>query len=262
MRRIRAPKPGVRNTGPRKQRRAAVISFSLARPALVRFRIQRVAPSCTFIGTFAVRGHAGVNRVRFAGRFRGRPLPPGTYTLRATALRNGRYVFLGRTRIVIVPAGVDVDSARPQPSTCRSGSSGATATATATASGDAGAADMATEAEGREDENLAGGASGGGGGGEASVSGTAGEAVAGTGGSPRDGRMPGISNPFEDAPAWLQPLLLAALALAIVALLAAAVPVAAVRPAGVAPAVERRRTELALFGALVLGAVAVTALVL
>jgi hypothetical protein len=71
-----------------------------------------------------------------------------------------------------------------------------------------------------------------------------------------------IANPFERAPAWLQPLLLVALALAILALLAAALPATAVRPAGAAPVVERRRTELALLGALVLGVVAIAALVL
>jgi hypothetical protein len=34
------------------------------------------------VATFAVRGHEGVNRVRFFGEVERRPLPPGTYVLR------------------------------------------------------------------------------------------------------------------------------------------------------------------------------------
>ena len=41
----------------------------------------RVYPSCKRLGSFTVRAHAGVNRVRFRGRFRGRALPAGGYRL-------------------------------------------------------------------------------------------------------------------------------------------------------------------------------------
>ena len=41
----------------------------------------RVYPSCKRLGSFTVRAHAGVNRVRFRGRFRGRALAPGGYRL-------------------------------------------------------------------------------------------------------------------------------------------------------------------------------------
>jgi hypothetical protein len=41
----------------------------------------RVYPSCERLGSFTVRAHAGVNRVRFRGRFRGRALPAGGYRL-------------------------------------------------------------------------------------------------------------------------------------------------------------------------------------
>jgi hypothetical protein len=37
-------------------------------------------------GRFAVRGRLGLNRLRFSGRVRGRPLAPGTYVLRAVAV--------------------------------------------------------------------------------------------------------------------------------------------------------------------------------
>ena len=39
-------------------------------------------PSCERVGSFAVRGRAGINRIPFRGRVRGRPLPDGTYRLR------------------------------------------------------------------------------------------------------------------------------------------------------------------------------------
>jgi hypothetical protein len=55
--------------------------FRLSRPAVLRITIVRVYPSCERIGSFKVRAHAGVNRIRFRGRFRGRALPAGGYRL-------------------------------------------------------------------------------------------------------------------------------------------------------------------------------------
>jgi hypothetical protein len=48
---------------------------------VLRITIVRVYPSCERIGSFKVRAHAGVNLVRFRGRFRGRALPAGGYRL-------------------------------------------------------------------------------------------------------------------------------------------------------------------------------------
>ena len=47
-----------------------------------------LSPSGRFAtaGRFAVRGKLGLNRLRFSGRVRGRPLAPGTYVLRAVAV--------------------------------------------------------------------------------------------------------------------------------------------------------------------------------
>ena len=53
----------------------------LTKPAVLRVTIVRVFPSCKLIGSFNVRAHAGVNRIRFRGRFRGRALPVGGYRL-------------------------------------------------------------------------------------------------------------------------------------------------------------------------------------
>ncbi len=55
--------------------------FRLSRPAVLRITIVRVYPSCKRLGSFKVRAHAGVNRIRFRGRFRGRALPAGGYRL-------------------------------------------------------------------------------------------------------------------------------------------------------------------------------------
>jgi hypothetical protein len=55
--------------------------FRLSRPAVLRVTIVRVYPSCKRLGSFVVRAHAGVNRVRFRGRLRGRALPEGGYRL-------------------------------------------------------------------------------------------------------------------------------------------------------------------------------------
>jgi hypothetical protein len=48
---------------------------------VLRFTVVRVYPTCERIGSFRVRAHAGVNRVKFRGRLQGRPLAEGTYRL-------------------------------------------------------------------------------------------------------------------------------------------------------------------------------------
>jgi hypothetical protein len=58
---------------------------------------------CGLVASFSVHGHAGVNRLRFAGRIRGRRLPPGTYRIRgrsrgSTVLLEKLVVGSGRSR--------------------------------------------------------------------------------------------------------------------------------------------------------------------
>jgi hypothetical protein len=67
-------RPGRKNGG-------TTVVFKLRRPMLLRLRIVRVFPTCEVVGSFRFRGREGVNRVPFRGRFRGRPLPNGTYRL-------------------------------------------------------------------------------------------------------------------------------------------------------------------------------------
>jgi hypothetical protein len=96
-----------------------VLRFVLSRPALVEFIVLRVAPDCKQVGRFRVVGRAGVNRVPFTGRLRGRFLPPGTYRIRARTLPRGR--ALAETRLVIFerkPHAAELRAARAA-NTCR-----------------------------------------------------------------------------------------------------------------------------------------------
>jgi hypothetical protein len=60
-----------------------------ARPGATAGARRAVAPAAS--GRFSVRGRRGLNRLRFSGRVRGRPLAAGAYVLRAVAVdRAGR----------------------------------------------------------------------------------------------------------------------------------------------------------------------------
>jgi hypothetical protein len=86
----------------RRGRAGTGLRFRLSRGALVRFEVVRGAgapedfapkawraPSTG--GRFSVRGRRGLNRLRFSGRVRGRPLAEGAYVLEAIAVdRTGR----------------------------------------------------------------------------------------------------------------------------------------------------------------------------
>lgn len=88
-----------------KRVRAAILTFRLPKRSVVVFEVQRLAPACTSFGTFRVRGHAGKNRIRFAGRIRGHLLPAGTYELRARGLPQVR------VRVAIMPRGSSASDA-------------------------------------------------------------------------------------------------------------------------------------------------------
>jgi hypothetical protein len=69
-------------------RRGAIVSFRLDEAATVTFTVQRMASKHRFKalrGSFRVKGHRGLNRLRFTGRIRHHALRPGKYrlTLRA-----------------------------------------------------------------------------------------------------------------------------------------------------------------------------------
>jgi hypothetical protein len=78
----------------------AALRFRLSRPAQVRFEVLPASPAVDFApkrwtarpdARFSARGRRGLNRLRFSGRVRGRPLAAGPYVLRAVAVdRAGR----------------------------------------------------------------------------------------------------------------------------------------------------------------------------
>jgi hypothetical protein len=94
---VRASKSVVR---PGRRDGGTTLVFTLKKGTVVSFTIVRVYPSCERIGSFSVRAHAGVNRVRFPGRLRGRPLAEGTYRLVAHA--RGQEAAAATVTIVVV----------------------------------------------------------------------------------------------------------------------------------------------------------------
>ncbi|MBA3733959.1 MAG: hypothetical protein H0W90_01990 [Actinobacteria bacterium] len=55
--------------------------FRLRHAGRVRFTVVEVFPLCRVVGSFTVRGHAGINRFRFSGRVHGKRLPVATYQI-------------------------------------------------------------------------------------------------------------------------------------------------------------------------------------
>jgi hypothetical protein len=84
---VRSTRPTVR---PDRKDGATTIVFRLAKPAVVHFTIVRVYPTCERVGAFRVRAHAGVNKVEWRGRLKGRPLDEGTYRLLVRARGAGQ----------------------------------------------------------------------------------------------------------------------------------------------------------------------------
>jgi hypothetical protein len=246
---LRAPRPYVL----RGRKRAAILSFRLPRRSLVVFEVSQLAPVCRPIGLFRVRGRAGMNRVRFAGRVAGRTLRPGTYELRARGL------VRARVRVVILPRGATAASATEAlaANACPSEAGSASASlAAATASpltsssagGDAAAAGTSTTAAG--------------------VAGVSESEPPLNGDSPASGEERsaggalGVFSPPDTAVGTLAfALLLAGIAAAILLLGAASLPQTAARDPRLATLVADRRLELALAGTMTLFLVTVAYLV-
>jgi hypothetical protein len=100
--RLSTPRPFLSFKGP-KARRAAIIVFRLRHSARVRFTVLQVFPLCRVVGTFTVRGHAGLNRFHFNGRVHGKRLDPGTYQI---GLRTKRGRLLRVTVAIFSAAGI------------------------------------------------------------------------------------------------------------------------------------------------------------
>ena len=78
----------------RRGRAGAALRFRLTGPATVRLAVvaipESTAPAPAATPWLSVRGRRGLNRLRFSGRLRGRPLAPGPYRLLAQAIDRGR----------------------------------------------------------------------------------------------------------------------------------------------------------------------------
>ena len=96
--RLRLARDWISRSGPHRHRRTTLV-FVLRRPALVEFVVVQVSPACRRIGTFRVRGHRGVNRVRLGGRVAHHLLGPGTYRIVARRGLGGKVVD---TQLVVV----------------------------------------------------------------------------------------------------------------------------------------------------------------
>jgi hypothetical protein len=82
--------------------RVTTFKLRLRSNSRVVFRVVQVSPVCRDAGSFAIHGHAGLNRVRFKGRVHGQALAAGTYVITARARRGA----LLRVVLVIVDSGV------------------------------------------------------------------------------------------------------------------------------------------------------------
>jgi hypothetical protein len=121
-------RPWIGTTGA-KQRRTTTFTFVLQHSGRVVFTVNQVSPACVGIGHFTVAGHAGLNRVRFAGVVHGRRLVPGTYRI---AIRTASGRVLRRVTLVVVdgsaPSRAELRSLRAA-NTCEAGSGTASTTA-------------------------------------------------------------------------------------------------------------------------------------
>jgi hypothetical protein len=79
------------------RRRSVTLAFRLGQRHRVRFVVTQLSPVCRPIGSFGVRGRAGVNRVRLRARVGRRRLGPGTYRLVA---RVGSQTLFGVRMVV------------------------------------------------------------------------------------------------------------------------------------------------------------------
>jgi hypothetical protein len=91
------------------------ITFHLTAPATVVLLVHGPSPSCGLAGRKVVTLGKGVSRVRFLGRFHGRPLAPGTYGITMVARRHGSSTMLGRLAIAVVPPGQRIRKSAARP---------------------------------------------------------------------------------------------------------------------------------------------------
>jgi hypothetical protein len=101
-------------------RRGTVISFRLRAGGAV---VLVVRSGCVVLGQKHVRGHGGLNRVRFDGRLHGHALAPGVYRISVVVDRHGRRTTVGSVAVQVVSPGSHVSGrVPPQAAGCAAGS--------------------------------------------------------------------------------------------------------------------------------------------
>ncbi|MFL5946335.1 MAG: hypothetical protein ACJ74C_13010 [Gaiellaceae bacterium] len=230
-------RPWIGTEGPKK-RRTTTLTFVLPDAAVVIFTVNQLSPACVGIGHFSYRGHAGLNRVRFAGRVHGQPLAPGTYRISARTA-DGRTVR--RVTLVVVdgPAptrdelrtlraanvcGSDDGTASYATASTSSGPSGGSSAAPAHALPSAAGPDLPPSIAAPDAPGISGGV---------------------------------LASSVEQTARAVRPLLVALLAIAIVLLALASAPRVAVAGGRTNDLLARHRMEIAALGAVALVATAV-----
>jgi hypothetical protein len=115
---LRASRKKFKNVRERGEPYGTTLSFWLNRRGIVRLVIRREAPICDAIGIVTLRAEPGLNRVRFLGRWKRKPLPPGTYSVTGVVVRGGGVRSIGTVRLAIVGHSQDTDDARVRRSRC------------------------------------------------------------------------------------------------------------------------------------------------
>ena len=231
--RLPASRSWIATKGP-KSRRQTILTFVLPRAGLIVFTVRQVSPVCRIAERFVVRGHRGVNRIRFPRPSSRLELAAGTYRISAHAFR-GR--FVRRMTLVVVGAG------KPSPLQIAAARSADVCAP--------GPAFRALSTGGSSSGELAGGSS-------AQVSTLTPEPQT-AGPSLHAGGVLGAS--VEKTARAIRPLLVGLLALAIVLLGVASLPRVATPESRAGDLLATHRSEIAGLGAAALVAVVITFLV-
>jgi hypothetical protein len=99
---VRPTRTRFSSRGPAAER-GTVLRFRLRKPGAVVIVVRNA--ECYVLGQRRVRGHRGLNRVRFDGRVHGRPLAPGRYSILLVVVRGASRTQLGAIGVEVVPPG-------------------------------------------------------------------------------------------------------------------------------------------------------------
>jgi hypothetical protein len=225
---LRSSRRWISTSGP-KRRRATTFTFLLPRAGRVDFVVRQVSPVCRNVGRFTVKGHAGLNRVRFPRRASKLHLEPGTYTITART-RAGRMVQ--RATILVVDGGTPTPD---QIAAARASNLCTAAARLATASGSTGASNTGNVSSAPQ---------------QVQGSFTPGQPSASGPNEGTNSHSGGVlASSVEKAARVVQPLLVALLLLAIILLGVASLPRVALPESRANQALARHRVGIAGLGA-------------